>query len=123
MSLDEREPASDDSRAGSSDTSDTSEWWVDRYLLYSARESMLWGLLFVVLAHFAVFIASVVLAAARTGHPLAVTISLLLIGGTGWSVRAEVRRKGKLAGLTWLLAATWLLSGLAAYVGDRYALL
>ena len=96
---------------------------MDRYLLYSARESMLWGLLIVVLAHFAAFIASALLAAGRTGHPLAVSISLLLIGGTGWGVWAEVRRKGRLAGLTWLLVATWVLSGLTAYVGDRYGLL
>jgi heme/copper-type cytochrome/quinol oxidase subunit 3 len=119
--LDESAPTPNDSEARS--TADTDEWWVDRYVLYSMREPMLWALLFVVLAHFAAFIASAVLTAGRTGHPVAISLSLLLLGGTAWSVRAEVRRKGKLAGLTWLLAATWILSGVTAYVGDRLDLL
>ena len=84
---------------------------------------MLWALLLVVVTHFAAFIASVCLAALRTGHPLAVSISLLLVVGTGIGVRAEIRRKGKPAGLTWLLLATWLLSGGVAYLGDRFGLL
>jgi len=103
--------------------SDADEWWVDRFILYSARESMLWALGLVVVGHFAVFIASVVLVAIRSAHPLGVSISLLLLAGTGLGVRAEIRRKGRPAGLTWLLLATWLLSGILAYVGDRYHLL
>lgn len=105
------------------EASDTDEWWVDRFILRGARDSMLWALGFVVLAHFAGFIASAVLAAVRTAHPVGVSISLLLLAGTALSVRAEVRRKGKAAGLTWLLLATWALSGIVAYVGDRYGLL
>jgi hypothetical protein len=98
-------------------------WWVDRYVLYAARESTLWALFVVVLAHFAVFIASVGLVSARTLHPFALSICLMLVGITVWGVVAEVRRKGKAAGLTWLLLATWLLSGVAAYVGNRWELL
>ena len=107
----------------STEQTDTDEWWVDRFILYSARESTLWVVLFVVIAHFAAFIASACLAALRTGHPLGVSISLLLLVGTAAGVRAEIRRKGKAAGLTWLLLATWLLSGGVAYVGDRFGLL
>ena len=103
--------------------SDTDEWWVDRFILYAARESMLWAMGLVVVAHFAAFIASALLAAIRTAHPVGVSISLLLLVGTGIGARAEIRRKGRPAGLTWLLLATWLLSGIVAYVGDRYGLL
>lgn len=114
-------------RSGDSDGSDgpdgTDEWWVDRFILYSVRESMLWALLLVVLAHIAGFVASALLATLRTGHPAGVAISLMLVGGTAASVRAEVRRKGKPAGLTWLLLATWLLSGLVAWAGDQFGLL
>ena len=105
------------------DSGDASEWWVDRYVLYAVRESTLWALLLVVMAHFAAFIASAVLATVRTGHPFGVTISTLLVVGTAWGVVAEVRRKGRMAGFTGLLAATWLLSAVVAYVGDRFGLL
>ena len=123
--------SSDDSEHGGTDpTREADEsaaiedgWWVDRYILYAARESMLWPLLIVVLAHFAAFIASVLLPAWRTGNSLAVTLSLLMVVGTGLSVRAEVRRKGRPAGLTWMLAATWGMSGIAAYAGNRFDLL
>ena len=102
---------------------DADEWWVDRFILYPAREPMLWALLVVVLAHFAAFIASALLAALRTGHPVGVSVSLFLVVGTASGVRAEIRRKGRAAGLTWLLLATWLLSGAVAYLGDRFGLL
>ena len=122
MSWDEDDATSGDPERAAEPT-DSDEWWVDRFVLYSARESTLWVLLFVVIAHFAAFIASVCLAALRTGHSLAVSISLLLVVGTAFGVRAEIRRKGKVAGLTWMLVATWLLSLGVAYVGDRFDLL
>ena len=106
-----------------SEPTNADEWWVDRFILYPARDPTLWALLLVVVAHFAAFIASACLTALRTGHPLGVSISLLLLVGTAGAVRAEIRRKGKAAGLTWLLLATWLLSGGVAYVGDRFGLL
>lgn len=102
------------------DSAGVDEWWVDRFVLYMARESMLWGLLLVVLAHVAAFIASASLTAARTLHPFAIAISLLLVGITVWGILAEVRRKGRAAGLSWLLLATWLMSGVLAYFGYRY---
>ena len=102
------------------DRPDTDEWWVDRFILYMARESMLWLLLFVIVAHISAFIASAGLTAARTLHPFAIAISLVLVGFSVWGVVAEVERKGKLAGLTWLLLATWLLGGVLAYLGNRY---
>ena len=102
------------------DSAGADEWWVDRFILYMARESMLWGLLVVVLAHVAAFIASAGLTAARTLHPFAIVISLALVGITVWGILAEVRRKGRAAGLSWLLLATWLMSGVLAYFGYRY---
>ena len=109
--------------AGEAAVSEADEWWVDRFILYAVRESMLWALLLVVLAHVAAFIATALLAAIRTGHPLGISISLLLVGGTAASVRAEVRRKGRPAGLSWLLLATWSLSGVIGWAGHRLELL
>lgn len=93
---------------------------VDLWIMPYLRDSALWPVTLVVIAHAVAFFAVVLLAVARDRSPAA-------IGGLGvlgylslLAVRFEVKREGSPRGITGLIVVTWLLSAVTAYYGGRW---
>lgn len=99
------------------------ELWIDRYVYPAVRESTLFPLLLVVIGHVVAFIAPALLFAVRDRSFASM---IALFGITVLSVqcvRFEVARSGRPDVLSWILLATWLVSGATAWACDHYQLL
>jgi hypothetical protein len=94
--------------------------WADRWLLPFVRDSTLWPVLLVAVAHAAVFLAPTLLLAVRDRRAAAQGAVLLLAALTLKSVWQELRRRRRLAALNAVLVCVWLLGIVLAVLADRY---
>ena len=96
--------------------------WAERWLLPFVRDSTLWPVLLVVIAHAAAFLAPALLLALRDRRIPAQAALLLLAAFTVDSVWRELRRRGRVGALNGVVLCTWLLSVVLAVVADRYGI-
>jgi hypothetical protein len=94
------------------------EGWILPYL----RDSTLWPVLVVVIAHVVPFIAPMLLLAIRDLRVSAMGALLVIAYVTFAGARWEVRNGGRLGALSAVLAVTWAVGAIVAYVADRNAL-
>jgi len=94
--------------------------FLDVVVVPLVRDSMLWPILAVFVGHLVAglsFALVVALSERRAAALLAVAFALFL---TAQGVRTELRVRGKPAALTWILAATWLLSAAVAIAARHW---
>jgi hypothetical protein len=96
--------------------------WAERWLLPFVRDSTLWPVLLVVIAHAAAFLAPALLLALRDRRITAQAALLLLAAFTVNGVWGEIRRRGRVGALNVVVLCTWLLSVVLAVVADRYGI-
>jgi hypothetical protein len=97
--------------------------WADRWLLPFVRDSTLWPVLLVVVAHAAAFLAPALVFALRDRRLPAQAAVLLLAALTVRVVGGELRRRRRVGALNAVLLSVWLLGGTLAVVSDRYGIL
>jgi hypothetical protein len=96
--------------------------WAERWLLPFVRDSTLWPVLLVVIAHAAAFLAPALLLALRDRRIPAQAALLLLAAFTINGVWGEIRRRGRVGALNVVVLCIWLLSAVLAVVADRYGI-
>ena len=96
--------------------------WVERWILPFVRESTLWPILIVIIGHASAFMTAALLIGLREGRFAAAVAVLGLLFISGNVVRYEWARVGRPGALAGVVLATWLLTGLLAYLADRYGL-
>ncbi len=96
---------------------------LERHVLVYVRDPLLWPVLVVVIAHVAVFVAPLMLSAARDAQPTVVALLAVLGLLSGAGVLAELRRRRRPGAVCVLLGSTWLLSAVVAFTADRYGIL
>jgi hypothetical protein len=105
--------------ADSGDDEHDGKSWDERWLLPYVEDSTLWPVLLVLIAHFAAFVAPVLLMTVRDHRVSGVIAMLGLLFLSVQTIRYELGRRGKLGALTWVLLSTWALSVAAAVVAHR----
>jgi len=95
---------------------------VDRFVLVFVRESTLWPILIVIVGHMVVFIAPVMLIAARELRPSALVAMAVLVWLSVNLVRYDRRRAGRLSQLTALALVVWTLSVVTAVAAHWYGI-
>jgi hypothetical protein len=93
--------------------------WVDRFILPFIRESTLWPVLIVLVAHAVAFIGPALLFAVRDDSRASQVVIALLLLSSALVIRFEWRRDHHLAALTTTTAITWLASLAFAYLSHR----
>lgn len=93
--------------------------WVDRFILPFVRESTLWPVLIVLIAHAVAFIGPAMLFAVRDGSRASAVVVALLLVASALVVRFEWRRDHRLAALTITTAVTWLASVAFAWISHE----
>jgi hypothetical protein len=116
---DTREPAPDEQQAGGSDTKLSA---FDRYLLPCLKESTLWPVVIVLIAHAAAFLLPAILFSFRDRSPPAMLAIAVLFGLSLRACGSDWRRR-KFGPLSGLLLAIWLLAAAAAYFANKWQLL
>ena len=96
--------------------------WAERWLLPFVRDSTLWPVLLVAIAHAAAFLAPVLLLALRDQRIPAQAVLLLLAAFTINGVWGEIRRRDRVGALNVVVLCIWLLSVVLAVVADRYGI-
>ena len=92
---------------------------VDRWVMPYVRDSTLWPVLIVVMAHAAAFVAPVLLYSIRDRHLAAIAGLLGAVYLTIGVIRYDLRRSRRPAALSVIVALVWAASIVAAYYGDR----
>jgi hypothetical protein len=93
--------------------------WVDRFILPFVRESTLWPVLIVLIAHAVAFLGPAMLFALRDGSRHSAAVLMLLLALSALVVRFEWRRDHRLAALSAVTAITWVSSAGFAWISDR----
>jgi hypothetical protein len=111
-------PATGEQEAGDSEAKHSA---FHRYLLLYLKDSTLWPVVFVLIAHAAAFLMPVILFSFRDRSPpamLAIAVLFML------SLRAcgDDWHRRKLGPLSGLLMAIWLLAATAAFFADKWQL-
>lgn len=94
--------------------------WVERFVLVFVRESMLWPVLLVLVAHAAAFLGMAMLLALRERRIPALAALALLLVGSARVVWFEVSLRRRPGALTWLLAVVWSSSAALAWLAQHY---
>lgn len=96
---------------------------VDLWVMPYIRDSTLWPVLIVLIAHVVAFVSPVLLLALRDRRPgpmvTGVVLVLLSLRGFHW----EVQARRKFGAISWIIVTTWVASLVAAYFGDRFDVL
>lgn len=93
---------------------------VDLWIMPYIRDSSLWAVLFVLMAHVVAFVTPLLLYAVRDGRvgPLIAMgiVVLLSVRGIVW----EIRARKTFGAISWLIVACWIGSFVAAYFANRH---
>jgi len=92
---------------------------VDRWVMPYVRDSTLWPVLLVVMAHVMAFVAPVLLYAIRDHHLAAFAALAGTLYLTFGVIRYDVRRSRRPAALSIIVLVIWAASIAAAYYGNR----
>jgi len=109
------EPSEDDR----SDQSPT----LERFLMHYFEDSALWPIVVVIVGHLVAISSFTLLTAIRERKLSAMLGGALLVYGSFLVLRWEYRQHRRPGKFALLLAITWILSGLIAYLGDLYKFL
>ncbi|HIF99427.1 MAG TPA: hypothetical protein EYQ54_20795 [Myxococcales bacterium] len=90
---------------------------LERFLMHYLEDSALWPIVVVIIGHAVALASFALLLAVRERKVSAILATTLLLWGSFLALRWEFRKHGHLGIITGLLAITWLLSALTAYVG------
>ena len=93
--------------------------WVDRFILPFVRESTLWPVLIVLVAHVVAFVGPAMIFAVRDEGRGSMAVLAVLVVLSALVVRFEWRREGRPAALTALTAVTWVSSAAFAWLANR----
>ena len=92
---------------------------VDLWIMPYIRDSSLWPVLIVLIAHVVAFVTPVLLYAvrdARIGPMIAIgVLAILTVKGFRW----EMRTRLAFGAISWLIVVCWTASAIAAYFADR----
>lgn len=92
---------------------------VDLWIMPYIRDSSLWPVLVVLMAHVVAFVTPVLLYAvrdARIGPIITMgVLSILTVNAFRW----EVRTRGQFGAISWLIVVCWSASTIAGYFADR----
>ncbi len=91
---------------------------VDLWIMPYIEDSTLRPVLIVVMAHVVAFASPVVLLAVRDRSPGPIFATLILLGLTARGFRFEKNARGKFGAISWILVATWIFTGIAAYFAN-----
>lgn len=94
--------------------------FVERWLLPFVVEPTLWPILLVLMGHAAAFGTALLLLGVRDHNPAALLALALLTGMSLQVLRYERACRGRPAAFSGVVGATWLLSGVLAWLADRY---
>ena len=111
-----KSPEPEDDRADQSPTA-------EQFLMHYLEDSALWPVVVVVVGHAVALASFSLLLAVRERKLSAVFVMALLLYGSFLAIRWEYRKHGHLKIIALLLAITWALSGLTAYLGHTYKFL
>jgi CDP-diglyceride synthetase len=100
-------------------TVDPEARFLDLVVVPLVRDSMLWPILVVFVLHLVAGLSYALAFSLRERRPAALLALGLAIFLTFNGVRTELRVRGRPEALSWILAATWLLSIAAALVGHH----
>jgi hypothetical protein len=96
--------------------------WFETFLLPYIKESTLWPVVFVVVAHAAAFLMPAILFSFRDRKLSAIAGIVILIALSLRACGSDFRRK-RFGVITGLLLATWALAFVAAFFADHWQLL
>jgi hypothetical protein len=97
--------------------------FLERWVLPYLRDSTLWPILLVLVAHVVAFLAPLILWAARDGGAASLATVGAFAALTGAGFWLERRQRGGIGAFSALLVCTWLLAGALAAVGHHTAIL
>lgn len=105
--------------AAANDPRDEDPHGVDLWIMPYIRDSSLWPVLIVLVAHVVAFVTPVLLFAvrdARIGPMIAIgVLAILTVKGFRW----EMRTRRAFGAISWLIVVCWTASAIAAYFADR----
>ena len=95
----------------------------ERFIMHYFEDSALWPIVVVIVGHLVALSSFTLLLAVRERKISAILGVTLLLYGSFAVLRWEYRKHGHLGIIALLLAITWTLSGLIAYLGHLYKFL
>jgi len=96
---------------------------VERFIMHYLEDSALWPIVVVIIGHLVALASFTLLFAVRERRVSAALSTGILLWASFLALRWEYRRHRHLGIIALLLAITWLLSALTAYVGHTYKFL
>ena len=96
---------------------------LERFIMHYFEDSALWPIVIVIMGHLVALSSFTLLPAVRDRKISAMLAAALLLYGSFLVLRWEYQKHGHLGIIALLLAVTWALSGLVAYVGHLYKFL
>ena len=93
--------------------------WIERWVLYWAREPTLWPVFLVLVGHVVALVGPLMIWAARDGDWSSGATLLGLAGATGYGMWVEIRARRRPGLLAGVLLGTWAVTGALAWLADR----
>ncbi len=93
---------------------------VDLWVMPYIRDSTLWPVLVVLIAHVVAFITPLMLYAIRDERIGPIIAMVIVVGLTVRGFVWEIRTRNQFGAISWLIVVSWIASAIAAYFADMH---